>query len=100
VVDLIGWSDVPAAEPARVVDTRRALGATRPNAYTELALDSLLPHAGPSVINITVVNAAAPGHLFPCASHGTASTLNFVPGRAAMNLVITDDPCFVTTAPV
>jgi hypothetical protein len=100
LVDVAGWlSDgfEPLLEPARIIDTRQALGAPQGPIAARESIDFVVSGAPDTaesaVMNITAVSAQAPGYLtvWPCAeARPTASNVNYsADGGADPNLVIT-----------
>ena len=101
VIDLAGYvpagSDItPLVSPARVLDTRTNGGPSPIPDDTTAVLD--LADAGVpagnniAIFNLTAVSRDAYGHVtaYPCDQEpGTTSSVNFSPGRAVANLVIT-----------
>jgi len=99
LVDVTGWlgprgtSRLTPIGPTRVLDTRSGIAGTRLDAGATMEVDfSGAVPAGSSAValNVTAVNAAAPGFLtvFPCGARPNTSTVNFVGGEARPNNTI------------
>ncbi|WP_405833761.1 PKD domain-containing protein [Streptomyces sp. NBC_00105] len=84
--------------PARFVDTREGLGASRGRLAARSAfttriggLQGVPPGITAVALNVTVTEPEGPGHLTAYSGDGavpTASNLNFVPGQTVANAVI------------
>jgi hypothetical protein len=97
LVDITGWLSPRGASrltpigPTRVVDTRSGVGGVRLAAGQTLAVDlngSIPAGSNAVAVNVTAVNAAAPGFLtvFPCSGAiPNISTVNFVGNEARPN---------------
>ena len=100
LVDITGWLSPSRASlltpigPTRVVDTRSNVGGVRLAAGQTLPVDlnAVVPAGSSAVaVNVTAVNAAAPGFLtvFPCAgAPPNTSTVNYVGNEARPNNTI------------
>ena len=100
LVDITGWlspsgtSRLTPIGPTRVTDTRSGIGGVRLAAGQTLAVDfnGVVPGGSNAVaVNVTAVNAAAPGYLtvFPCSdARPNTSTVNFVGNEARPNNTI------------
>ena len=100
LVDITGWLSPSGASrltpigPTRVTDTRSSVGGVRLGAGQTLAVDfnDVVPAGSTAVaVNVTAVNAAAPGYLtvFPCSgSRPNTSTVNYVGNEARPNNTI------------
>jgi len=78
-------------EPFRLVDTRRTHGASRLLAGQTVRVDAGRSRAAAVSVNVTTVNATAPGHLtlFPCGQDvPTVSTASYTPHAARANQAI------------
>ncbi|MDT0165660.1 alpha-amylase family glycosyl hydrolase [Actinotalea sp. AC32] len=109
VLDVAGWTtgdgDVVALTPTRLVETRESQGrlgldgpltAGEP-ATVKVAGELGVPaDAGAVLLNVTAVSPSSIGNLrvYPASEFAapTASTLNYIPGRAIPNLVVADLP--------
>ena len=99
IVDVTGYSapnplSMQPVQPARLLDTRIS-GRPGAGSVTRLAIAGRggVPADSPTVmLNVTAVNAAAPGYVtvYPCGGDPpTASQLNYVGGQTIANAVLT-----------
>ncbi len=100
LVDITGWLSPSGASrltpigPTRVTDTRSGVGGTRLGAGQTMAVDfnGAIPAGSNAVaVNVTAVNAAAPGFLtvYPCSgARPNTSTVNYVGNEARPNNTI------------
>ena len=103
VVDAVGWfpagSSLHALPPARLLDTREAIGipSTTPLAAGQIVRVQVTGRGGvagdarTAVLNVTVTDPDAAGFVtaFPCSSRPpTASNLNYTAGRTVANAVV------------
>jgi hypothetical protein len=95
IADVDGWLPTSTAYravgPNRVLDTRFGVGASRARVAAGTAVRLQLPKTSAAVLNVTAVDAAAPGFVtvYPCDTpRPDTSSLNFVAGRTIANLVL------------
>ena len=100
LVDITGWlspsgsSRLTPIGPTRVVDTRSGVGGVRLGAGQTLTVDlngAVPAGSTAAAVNVTAVNAAAPGFLtvFPCSGGlPNTSTVNYVGNEARPNNTI------------